>query len=208
MSVITDITEQSKNKKRVNLYIDGQFFSGVEKIVLLSENLHVGDAVDEKKLALIIEESEYTSCFQKASGYILKGGHTVKQVAGYLKDKGFDGKIIAKVIDKLQEYDYLNDAQFAKTYVELKSHKYGRHYLTAELRRKGVSEKDADAAVCAISEKDEDENAFFVAKKYIKNRPLDIEVKQKCFRYLLSKGFSYDSAKSALDKLCRDEEDY
>lgn len=206
MKRITDIVPQKNDKKRVSLYIDGEFFSGAQKIVLLTENLHVGDYVDDKKLADILAESEYDACFQKASSYVLKGGHTVKQVAGYLKGKGFDGKIIAKVINKLQEYGYLDDSQFAKTFVEMKSQKHGKRLLEVELKQKGVSDKDIAAAIDCVQ--DEDETAYSVAKKYLKNRPLDIELKQKCFRYLLSKGFSYDSAKFAIDKVERDAEEF
>lgn len=206
MKRITDIVTQKNDKKRVSLYIDGEFFSGAQKIVLLTENLHVGDYVDDKKLADILAESEYDACFQKASSYVLKGGHTVKQVAGYLKGKGFDGKIIAKVINKLQEYGYLDDSQFAKTFVEMKSQKHGKRLLEVELKQKGVSDKDIAAAIDCVQ--DEDETAYSVAKKYLKNRPLDIELKQKCFRYLLSKGFSYDSAKFAIEKAEREAEEF
>ncbi len=206
MKQITDIVPQKNDKKRVSLYIDGEYFSGAQKIVLLAENLHVGDYVDDKKLADILAESEYDACFQKASAYVLKGGHTVKQVAGYLKNKGFDGKIIAKVIDKLQDYGYLDDGQFAKTFVETKSQKHGKRLLEVELKQKGVSDKDIAAAIDCV--RDEDETAYLIGKKYIKNKPLDLELKQKCFRYVLSKGFSYDSAKFAIDKLERENEDY
>ncbi len=206
MKQITDIIPQKNDKKRVNLYIDGKYFSGAQKIVLLTENLHIGDFVDDKKLADILADSEYDACFQKASSYVLKGGHTIKQVAGYLKNKGFDGKIIAKVIDKLEEYGYLDDSQFAKTFVELKSQKHGKRLLEVELKQKGVSDKDISAAIDCI--KDEDEKAYSVAKKYLKGKPLDMQLKQKCFRYVLSKGFSYDSAKFAVDKIEREAEDF
>lgn len=201
MKKITDVKRQ-KDKKRVNLFVDGAFYSGVEEIVLLSNNLHIGDEVDEKKLAEIIEESEYTSCFQKASNYILKGNHTVKQVCGYLKDKGYDGRIIAKVAYKLCDYGYLDDAAYAKNYVELKCGSKGKRLLEIELKQKGVSEENVQNALSDIA--DEDENAYKVAKKYLRRKPFTDTTKQKCFRYVVSKGFSYDSAKNALEKIERE----
>ena len=206
MKQITDILPQKNDKKRANLYIDGVFYSGVEKIVLLTENLHVGDFVDEKKLSEIIEEPEYTSAFSKASNYILKGSHTVKQVAGYLVKKGYGGKIAAKVIDKLQVYGYLDDGQFADSYVEIKSAKHGKRLLAAELRQKGIKEEYVESALLKVE--NEDETALSIAKKYLKNKPLDIKTKQKCFRYVMSKGFSYESAKYAVDKLFTDDIDF
>lgn len=204
MKTITDITRQVKDKKRVNLYIDGQFFSGVEEITLLTNNLHIGDLVDEKKLEEIVLESEYTSCFAKATNYILKGSHTKAQVAGYLSQKGFDGKIIHKVIVKLEEYGYLDDLSFAKTFVETKSSKYGKHYIRAQLKYKGVPEDIIEEALNCLN--GEFESAYQVGKKYLKGRLLDIQVKQKVFRYILSKGFSYDVASEVLNKLEREQE--
>lgn len=199
MKKITDIIPQKNDKKRVNLYIDGQFYSGVEKIALLQENLHIGDFVDDAKLEKIVQESEYSTAFNKASGYILKGGHTRKQVYDYLIKKGYSQQIANKVLDKLKSYGYLDDSQFAKTYVELKSHKYGKHLMSAHLKQKGVKEEDIQSALDTLE--NEDENAYYVGKKYIKNRPFDLELRQKCYRYLLSKGFSYDSVQCAIDKL-------
>lgn len=202
MKTITDITPQKNDKKRVNLYLDGVFFSGVEKIIVMSYNLNVGDEISEKRITEIIEESEYTSAFERASKYITKGSHTKKQVAGYLKNKGFDGKIIFKVINKLESYGYLDDSQFAKSFVELRQHKHGKRLLEVELLNRGV---DQDIVkTCLDNVLDEDANAYNVAKKYVKDKPIDFELKTKCFRYLVSKGFNYDIAKSAIEKLERE----
>ncbi len=206
MKQITDITPQKNDKKRVNLFIDGTFYSGVERIVLLTENLHIGDFIDEEKLSAVISESEYTSAFSRASSYLLKGSHTVKQVAGYLVKKGYSGKIAAEVIDKLQSYGYLDDGQFAENYVDLKSSRHGKRLLEVELKQKGVKEEYIEKALSNIE--NEDETALSIAKKYVKDKPLDMKMKQKCFRYILSKGFSYESAKYALDTLSSGDTDF
>ena len=45
---------------------------------------------------------------------------------------------------------------------------------------------------------DEKKNAKEVAAKYMKNKPLDVQTLAKCYRHILSKGFSYDSASDAV----------
>ena len=64
-----------------------------------------------------------------------------------------------------------------------------------ELNRKGVDDK-------TLNDFDFDSNselnsAIEIAKKYVKNKPNDIKTLQKCYKYLLSKGFSYEDSKKA-----------
>lgn len=201
MKRITDIAEQKKDKKRVNLYLDGEFFSGMEKIVVLSENLHIGDFVSEDELGRLLEESEYTSAFERASGYIAKSNHTCKEVVLYLLSKGYGKKVVRKVIDKLKSYGYIDDLLFARSYYELKSSVYGKRMIRVMLMKKGVPDEVIEQVVDESSDDDkEDERAYNVAVKYVKGKPFDIVMKQKCFRYIVSKGFSFDSAKYAVER--------
>lgn len=199
MKKITAITPQVKDKKRVNIFLDGEFYCGLQKITQMTNNLQVGDMVSEKRLSELVFESEYTACVDLAYKYLGRKNHTKMQVIIYLKGKSFDNKVIAKVIDKLEEYGYLDDMQYAKTYIEFKKSSKGRRLLSAELSSKGVDSKTIEKALDTLT--DEDQSAYNTAKKYIKSKPFDFELKAKAFRYLISKGFSYDNATGALDKI-------
>ena len=199
MKTITAITPQVKDKKRVNIFLDGKFFCGLQKITQMTNNLQVGDVVSEKRLSELVFESEYTACVDLAYKYLGRKSHTKMQVILYLQDKNFDNKVIGRVISKLEEYGYLDDMQYAKTYIDIKKTSKGKRMLSAELKLKGVDSKTIEEALETLE--DEDINAYNVAKKYIKNKPFDFELKAKAFRYLISKGFSYDNATGALDKI-------
>ena len=199
MKTITAITPQVKDKKRVNIFLDGKFFCGLQKITQMTNNLQVGDVVSEKRLSELVFESEYTACVDLAYKYLGRKSHTKMQVILYLQGKNFDNKVIGRVISKLEEYGYLDDMQYAKTYIDIKKTSKGKRMLSAELKLKGVDSKTIEEALETLE--DEDINAYNVAKKYIKNKPFDFELKAKAFRYLISKGFSYDKATGALDKI-------
>lgn len=199
MKTITAITPQVKDKKRVNIFLDGKFFCGLLKITQMTNNLQVGDVVSEKRLSELVFESEYTACVDLAYKYLGRKSHTKMQVILYLQGKNFDNKVIGRVISKLEEYGYLDDMQYAKTYIDIKKTSKGKRMLSAELKLKGVDSKTIEEALETLE--DEDINAYNVAKKYIKNKPFDFELKAKAFRYLISKGFSYDNATGALDKI-------
>jgi regulatory protein len=48
MKKITSISQQKKNKNRLNVFLDDEFAFGMDKYVFLSQRLKIGDEVDEK----------------------------------------------------------------------------------------------------------------------------------------------------------------
>ena len=204
MKKVTDITPQKKNKKRVNLYLDGEFYGGVELVTLLSERIKIGDEIDDERLAEVIERSEYSSALEKSLDYVSRNLRTKMQVIRYLKDKGYQGKTIAKVIDKLLDYGYVNDEAYAKTFAEQKKTSKGKRAIAYELKTKGVDDKTIETVMSEAA--DEDDGCMRVALRYLKGKTPDYETKVKTYRYLLSKGFDYDVAKKTLDKIMSDED--
>ena len=45
------------------------------------------------------------------------------------------------------------------------------------------------------------------SEKYLKNKQKDKQNILKCYKYLLSKGFSYDTAKTAVERIGTNEDD-
>lgn len=199
MKTVTAIVAQQKNKKRVNLHLDGEYFCSLDLFTVMSERLKVGDQVDEKRIKEISDKAEYAQALDKALSYISKSMHTKMQIIKYLKGKQYQGYTIAKVIDKLEEYGYVDDAAYAKKYFQEKSAAYGAKKIAYDLKLKGVDEKTIES-VADICD-DQTDACEYVARKYVKNKPVDYEMKQKCYRYLLSKGFDYDTAKRVVEKL-------
>ena len=74
-----------------------------------------------------------------------------------------------------------------------------------EVKRKGVSDEDMSAALDNLG--DELPSAVAVAEKYSKNKEKPRENSLSCYKFLLSKGFSYDTAKEAVDKIFQNEDD-
>ena len=204
MKTVTALVAQQKNKRRVNLYLDGEYFCSLDLFTAISERLKVGEEVDEKRLAEIVEKAEYSSALDRSLTYISKSMHTKVQVIKYLKDKQYSGKVIRLVIDKLTEYGYVDDEAYAEKYFKEKSACEGKRKIAYELKIKGVDEKVLEAA---LGDKSDDEEACrIIAEKYIKGRQIDYQLKSKAYRYLLNKGFDYDTAKETLEKL-QDETD-
>lgn len=205
MKTITAIIAQEKNKKRVSVFLDGEFCCGLDLFTVLSNRLKVGDRVDEAKLSEIAFEDGYSAALDLALNYISKAMHTKMQMIVYLKKKGFDGRTIGRVIDKLEEYGYIDDEVYASKYAAEKARSSGKRKIAFELRRKGVDEKITERVLG--EEFSEEEGCYLVAVKYLKGKRPDYQTRQRLYRYLLSKGFSFEIVGSTLDKVMGEYED-
>ena len=198
MSKITSIIIQEKNKKRCNIYIDGDFFIGVPIELVYEYSLKVGKEIEQSFLQEITLKKDKADALEKSVKYISKSMKTKKQVKTYLVSKGYSEEVVKHCIDKLTEYGYINDKEYAKKYIETTSHGQGKNLIAYKLMMKGVS-KDLINNEYDNLEIDSKNNAKAIAEKRLKNKEITKELLAKTYRYLISKGFSYEDASFALE---------
>lgn len=190
MSIITKIESQTKNKDRVNIYLDGEFALGCSLEIALNNHLKENVEITEDKLKSLVFENEKSVALNKAVTLIGKNLKTKKQLKTYLKGKGYDDQIINYVLEKLIEYNYINDLNYATIYVRSVKHKYGKLKIENELKLKGINESDINLVLQEF-ESDE-ESVRGLAEKYLKNKEITQENLSKLYRFLISKGFEFD----------------
>ena len=200
MAVITKIEEQ-KNKKRVNIFVDNAFFCGINKETAILFRLKEDSEIDENTLKNAIFESEVKSAFEKAIDYISSRIHTKKELFDKLFKKGFEKKVVDSAIFKLEEYNYVNDELFAKTFVQ-ENYKYSKKMLENKLKQKGVSSEIISNVLELNTDEKEEELCEKQLKKLLKNKNknnFSKEELQKIYMSLFRKGFEFDLIK----KVCR-----
>lgn len=204
MKTITAITPQVKNANRCNIYLDGEFFCGMSLEAVMKNRLKAGVCVSEKQLEEIQLENEKNVALDKAMTFLSGSVKTEKQVYDYLKEKGFTALVRQYVLEKIKDYGFVNDSDYARRYVETYSNRKGVKLIQLELKRKGVSEECAEQAVSALGS--QADTAKMLAEKYMKNKEVDRKTIQKLYRHLLSKGFTYDDAKEAVERYLSEDE--
>ena len=198
MNEITAITPQIKDKRRCNVYVDGRFCCGLTLEAMMKNRLKVGQIVSPERLAEIQLESEKNTAFDKALTHISAMQKTEKQVRTFLAGKGYLPAVADYVIEKLRSYNFLNDVQYAESYVECVGKRKGSKLIRLELRGKGLSDGDIDAALQNLSVEDEKETASALLEKYMRGKTADKPTLQKACRYLLGKGYDFEVVKSVL----------
>ena len=207
MNEITAITPQIKDKRRCNIYVDGRFCCGLTLEATVKNRLKVGQIISPERLAEIQLDSEKNTAFDKALVHISATQKTEKQMREFLQGKGYLPSVIDYVVEKLRSYNFLNDGQYAEAYVESISKRKGSKLIRMELRGKGVSETEIDAALETLPKEREEETAKAILEKYMRGKVCDKATLQKAYRYLLGKGYDYEVVKSALSSFGDCDED-
>lgn len=198
MNEITSITPQVKDKRRCNIYIDGRFCCGLTLEATVKNRLKAGMVVSPERLSEIQLESEKNTAMDKALYFISATRKTQEQVRKHLREKGYLPAVIEYVLEKLNGYDFLNDAEYAKDYVGQTASKKGARLIKMQLKAKGLEEEDIDGAMATIETGTQEDAAKSILQKYMRNKTADRESLAKAFKYLLSKGFEYEIARIAL----------
>ncbi len=201
MNEITAITPQVKDKRRCNIYIDGRFYCGMTLETVVKNRLRVGQSVSAEQLSEIQLESEKNTALDKALYFISAVKKTEKQVRDHLASKGYLGAVCDYVIDKMYDYGFLDDSEYAKDYVGFASSKKGCRLIRMELKAKGVSDEDIEGALEELNGETQEAAARRMLEKYMRGKTCDRETLAKAYRYLMSKGFDYEVAKAALSAL-------
>ena len=198
MGEITALSVQSKDKTRCSVYIDGRFACGLSIEVAVKNRLKVGMQVDDSFLSAIQLEGEKDVALSKALTFVTLTQKTKKQVRDHLTKKGYLPVVVDYVLEKMSDYRFLDDEAYATAYCESAAKKKGKKLIKMELRAKGVEEADMAEALDGVSDESQLAAAQTILQKYMRGKNTDKETLQKAFRHLLSKGFDYETAKSAL----------
>jgi regulatory protein len=200
---ITSLKVQKRNKQRVNVYLDGEFAFGLTRFV--ASWLQVGQELTEQKIADLQHKNEIEVGLQKALRFLSYRPRSEKEVRLNLKKHQIDEVNIETIIDRLQQTRLLDDAEFARSWVENRSEfrPRGRRALQMELRQKGLPEDEIEGA---LSDLDEESLAYRAAQKQAhKYKDLDWkEFRTKMSAFLARRGFDYAIISSVIPIIWKD----
>lgn len=203
--LITQITRQKKNRKRYNVYLEGEFYCGLYDDTILKFGLCKGDEISEKKINEIVNFDEYIYGKKIAFDYLSYRFRTVSEIRKKLKDKDISEESVEKVIKHLAELGLTNDEEFAMQLVKEKITRkpVGKKVLKQKLYEKGISKELSESVLeKAFEEVDEKELAMYNFRKYYpKLEGIEINSqRKKTFDYLARKGFDFDVIKEIINE--------
>ncbi len=197
MSVITELKKVGASEKyRVFVNHEFAFFACLE--VLYKMQIKEGQKISEKDLETLKFESEKILAFTQSLALTTKALKTTKQVRDYLHKKGYNKQAQNHAVEKLKGYGYLNDLEYAARFVEQAKQTKGKNLIRQQLFQKGISRDVIEQATASLNQ---NQDAFNVGQKYLKNKEKTQQNKQRVYRHLTARGFLYSEVASAVKKL-------
>lgn len=204
MDIIATLRKE-RGKMRVTLE------SGQELLVPLSlfheRPLAAGQSLDLDAYDQWLLLRQYRHALDRAVGYLAARARSRRELESRLLRCGYRPATVEMVLYKLEREKLMDDASFAKQWVEARSGRtLGKRRIAQELQRKGVSRAHTEEALSAVDEDAEAEACRKAAEKlaarYSREEPR--LALQKLAQALVRRGFGWDDARHAAERALRD----
>lgn len=173
--------------------------------------LEEGQTIDLEDYDNWLMIRQYRHALDRAVGYLAARAHSCHEIEQKLTRIGYRPCTVEMVIYKLQKENLLDDADFARQWVEARSgHKLGRQRIALELRRKGISADEAEAAMESIDDEDQLSGAVALVEKNLHRAKPGEDPRKTAARLtamLARRGYGYDVARQAIQQVMEDVEE-
>ena len=201
MDVITAIKKE-RGKYRVSINDSEDVI--VPLSLMRERPLKEGQPLDLEEYDNWLMVRQYRFALDRAVGYLAARARSKHEIEQKLLQAGYRPCTVEMVIYKLERENLLDDADFARQWVESRSaHKLGRSRIAQELRRKGVSQVEAEEALSSIDDEDQLSGAITLAEKAaarIKPGEDMRKVSNRIAGMLARRGYSWDIVQEAIRK--------
>uniref|UniRef100_A0A831WXI3 Regulatory protein RecX n=1 Tax=Thermorudis peleae TaxID=1382356 RepID=A0A831WXI3_9BACT len=206
---ITALADQARDPERVSVYLDGEFAFGLSRVLAARYNLYVGRSLSVDEVVALRAADEVERAVQAGLRLLAVRPRSERETRDRLKRKGFGEPAIEAAIERLRGWRYLDDAEFARLWVEHRqvTGPRGRRLLEFELRSKGIDPETVLETVEA-ADLDEEAAARAVASKHLSRLAgLDpVTRRRRLTGALQRRGFDWDVIRRVLDTLDRGED--
>ena len=181
---------------RNKIYLDTEEIIDISPLIRQKYDLKVNDNIER-----FYDEISYEASLEKGIFLISLKDRTKKEIRLKLEEKFRNKSAILQAIEKLEELGYLNDLNYAISYIE--SRTYGKNRISYNLFQKGIDKATVEKAYLTLDEEKEDNVDDIKLEKLIEKNSKKINInnereekkikeEQKLIQYLARQGFSLD----------------
>ena len=200
MPTITALEKQPR-RPRVNVFLDGEYAFSLRLDVITLARLEVGLEVEPKRRRELEAEDQRLGAVEAALKLLAMGPRSEHDLRDRLKGRrGFTSEATEHAVRRMKELGYLNDASFARYYVEARqASPRSKRALAFELSRKGIDKQHVETA---LEEHSDAESAYEAAQRRLRAlRDADKQTfERRLGSFLASRGFGYGIARSTITR--------
>ena len=181
---------------RNKIYLDTEEIMDISPLIRQKYDLKVNDNIER-----FYDEVSYEASLEKGIFLISLKDRTKKEIRLKLEEKFRNKSAILQAIEKLEELGYLNDLNYAISYIEGRT--YGKNRISYNLFQKGIDRSTVEKAYLTLDEEKEENIDDVKLEKLIDKNSSKInssnsrdekklKEEQKLIQYLARQGFSLD----------------
>ena len=205
MDMITAITRE-RGRLRVIINDDSEVL--VPLSLFRERPLTVGEPIDMEEYDQWLLLRQYRHALDRAVAFLAGRARSRREMEERLLRSGYRPCTVEMVLYKLEKEGLLDDADFARQWVDARSaRRMGRGRIAQELRRKGVSAREAEEALEGLSDEEQLEGAIVLVEKAMARTPSGEDPRKTAARItamLARRGYDYDTAREAISRVMED----
>ena len=134
---------------RNKIYLDTEEIMDISPLIRQKYDLKVNDNIER-----FYDEISYEASLEKGIFLISLKDRTKKEIRLKLEEKFRNKSAILQAIEKLEELGYLNDLNYAISYIEGRT--YGKNRISYNLFQKGIDKVTVEKAYLVLDEEKEE----------------------------------------------------
>lgn len=189
---VTALRLQSRNKTRVNVYLDGQYAFSLIKIEAV--RLRLGQVLTDADIARLKDADEREMAYERALKLLVSRPRSEAEVRQRLREHAVPEPTITLVLERLRQSGLADDQAFANFWVENRNtfRPRSKRALQMELKRKGVTGETAQQALAATNDEEAAYRLAVQQARKLSALPFP-DFRRKLNDFLLRRGFGYDT---------------
>lgn len=204
------ITTVQKERSKFRVTINGDTDILVPGKIFRERPLSEGEPIDLEEYDNWLMVRQYRQALDRAVAALASRAHSRHELEQKLLRAGYRPCTVEMVLYKLETEGFLDDADFARQWVEARTtRKLGTRRIAQELRHKGVSADEAEAALAQVDEDEQLTAATALVEKALARAKPGEDPRKTANRItgmLARRGYGWDIARQALEKAMTDLE--
>lgn len=208
MPRVTRLESTGSRDTRVRVHLDGEPRCVLPRSVVDELGVAEGRDLDGEEVDRLLARGRRQEALDAAFAYLGHRARSERELERHLRGKGFEDVVVEQAVARCRELDYVDDREFALSYVRdrIRLKPRGVFRLKAELRKKGVSDADAEAGIARAFEQEEvterDLLERAARKRWSSRRTEDPEkLRRRLYGYLQRRGFPATDIYDVVDRL-------
>ncbi|MCC7355422.1 MAG: RecX family transcriptional regulator [Anaerolineae bacterium] len=202
--IITALRLHRRNRQRVEVYLDDQ--RAFTLTLVEAAHLRRGQSLSDEEIVALQARDAQERAHEDALRYLSYRARSAVEIERYLAGRQIPPAVIEAEVQRLQESGLLDDAAFARAWVNEREEFRPRspRALRQELRQKGLDEETITQAITGI---DPETSAYEAARgRAARLGGLDYwQFRHRLGAFLARRGFDYDIVRTVVDRLWREE---